>query len=277
MIGNKRTIGLFLVSLLFFTAAAAFSAPQAELWDRWTAHDPDSEIDVDHVPWEAFLRDYVVYDRKLEMNTAAYADVDRRSRERLDAYIDSLEAVPVSKLKRPQQKAFWINLYNAKTVQLVLEHYPVASIRKIKLSGPFTAGPWKEEVFRIEGESLSLNDVEHRILRPIWKDPRIHYAVNCASVGCPELKKRAFTAERMEEMLDEAARAYINSPRGVEFDKGILYLSSIYDWFEEDFGGNLDGVFAHLKKFADEETSEDLGKFSGEVEYRYDWSLNEAR
>ena len=118
----------------------------------------------------------------------AVSDEDRKS---LDAYIAALAGHPGSRraLNRAEQQAYWINLYNALTVQVILDHYPVESIRDIDISpGLFADGPWGKKLVTIEGEAVSLDDIEHRILRPIWKDPRIHYAVNCASIGCPNLQ-----------------------------------------------------------------------------------------
>jgi len=268
-----------LILSILFTATLAVplsAAPQAELWEKWIAHDPSSKLRVDHSIWDAFLKKYVRYSDSLGMNVLPYAEVTPEDRRRLDSYIRMLEGTAVSDLSRRSQKAYWINLYNAKTIQLVLEHYPVDSIKDIKIGGLFSRGPWKKEVLEIEGEQLSLNDVEHRILRPIWEDPRIHYAVNCASIGCPDLPDLAYTESETERMLDEGARRYINSDRGVAYIDDTLYLSSIYDWFQEDFGDSLEGVFTHLRRFADEETLQELNEYSGSVEYRYNWSLNET-
>src|SRR6185436_17606316 len=144
-------------------------------------------------------------------------------RKKLDAYLERLQAVKVMQFSRPEQRAYWANLYNATTVQVILEHYPVESITKINISpGFFAKGPWKKKLLKIEGEEVSLDDIEHRILRPLWKDPRTHYSVNCASVGCPNLLPRAFTAGNMEEMLDEGARTYVNHPRGARVKDGTL-------------------------------------------------------
>ena len=148
---------------------------------------------------------------------------------------------PVSSLNRGEQLAYWINFYNALTVQVILDHYPTDSILDIKISpGFFSIGPWDKKLVTVEGEELSLNDMEHRILRPIWRDPRIHYGVNCASIGCPNLLTTAYTADNVDGLLTENAVAYVNHPRGASLQNGALTVSSIYDWFEEDFGGNED-------------------------------------
>ncbi len=183
--------------------------------------------------------------------------------------------MPISTYNRQEQKAFWINLYNALTVKVILDHYPVNSIRDIDISpGWFSDGPWGAKLVIIEGEELSLDDIEHRILRPIWQDPRIHYAVNCASLGCLNLAPIAYTAHNIEELLDQGTWAYINHPQGVTFKNGKLQVSSIYQWFQEDFGGSREGVLQHLRSYAREQLAEQLQTYRGKLIYDYDWGLN---
>jgi hypothetical protein len=178
-------------------------------------------------------------------------------------------------MTRPEQLAYWINLYNAATVDLVLDAYPVTSIRRVH-GGILGLGPWKRKILSIRGERLSLDDIEHRILRPIWRDPRIHYAVNCAALGCPNLAGQAFTAARANAILDQGARDFVNHPRGFRLDNGRLIASSIYDWFAPDFGGP-NSILAHARRYA---TPANLAKFRGKTRpdrYSYDWSLNALR
>ncbi len=173
--------------------------------------------------------------------------------------------------------AYWINLYNALTVRVVLDHYPVASILDIDISpGLFSNGPWGKKLIVVEGENLSLNDIEHRILRPIWKDARIHYVVNCASIGCPNLALRAYAAERLEEMLGAAARGYVNHPRGVAFDDGRVIGSKLYDWYKADFGSNDAGVIGHLRQFANPALLSRLASATRIDNHRYNWALNDT-
>ncbi len=131
-------------------------------------------------------------------------------------------------------------------------------------------------MIKVENESLSLNDVEHRILRPIWRDARVHYAVNCASFGCPNLAPTAYNAETMEGSLTEAARTYINHRRGVSIEGGRLYVSTIYEWFVEDFGGNEKGVLDHIRHYAISKLAKRLARIAAIDGYRYDWALNDA-
>ena len=141
--------------------------------------------------------------------------------------------------------------------------------------GLFADGPWDKELVAVEGERVSLNDIEHRILRPIWRDPRIHYAVNCASVGCPNLYAEAFTGDRLEAQLDSAARAYVNNPRAARVEDGKLVVSSLYIWFGEDFGGDDRAIIAHLKRYADQPLTERLGGLKAIADHDYDWELND--
>jgi hypothetical protein len=225
--------------LFFLLAGALVAAPKADLWPRWQAHDPGSVAIVDHSAWDRFLNRYLVTDHPSGINRVEYGDVTAADKQMLGSYLDSLQQVRVSQLNRNEQKSYWINLYNAATLDIVLDHYPVSSITKINLSsGLFSKGPWEAKILKIEGEEVSLNDLEHRILRPIWKDPRVHYAVNCASIGCPNLQDRAYTSENTEVLLEKGAREHINHPRGVTFEGKKLVLSSIYDWFQEDFEGS---------------------------------------
>ncbi len=137
-------------------------------------------------------------------------------------------------------------------------------------------GPWGKKLVAVEGETLSLDDIEHRILRPIWRDPRIHYGVNCASIGCPNLIATAYTAENMDSLLTENARAYVNHPRGAVVEDGALTVSKIYSWFDEDFGGNEAGVIAHLRDYAGPELLARLRDIDDVADYEYDWALNDG-
>ena len=127
------------------------------------------------------------------------------------------------------------------------------------------------------GRKLSLNDIEHGIIRPLWHDPRIHYALNCAALGCPDLRKSAYSGADIEAALEEAARDYVNDPRGMRFDdRGRLTASKIYLWYEEDFGGSVEGVLAHLGRYADPGLGARLHSRERVDDYAYDWSLNDA-
>lgn len=251
----------------------AIAAAKAKLWEKWTTHDPAATVTVDHSAWRHFLKKYVRA-HSSGVNRVAYAKVRKSDRRKLNKYIKELTDVPISRFSRDEQLAYWINLYNALTVKVVLDRYPVRSIRDIK-SGLFSIGPWSKKLITVEGEELTLDDIEHRILRPIWKDPRIHYAVNCAAIGCPNLQSVPFTADTADALLDKAAREFVNHPRAARVDRGRLLVSSIYVWFQEDFGNSDKGVIEHLQQYASPQLATSLSDVMRIADDRYDWSLND--
>ncbi|MEK6216982.1 MAG: DUF547 domain-containing protein, partial [Boseongicola sp.] len=242
-----------LVTLAFLSGFGSIErlfAPSANLWPRWEKNAPNSRESINHSLWDNLLSRHVRKSNR-GVNLVDYRGFSAADRTMLADYIAILTGVLISQFNRDQQLAYWINLYNALTVQVVLDHYPVDSIRDINISpGLFTIGPWDKTLISIEGEDLTLNDIEHRILRPIWRDPRIHYAVNCASIGCPDLWDRAYPATGIDKLLDQAATAYVNDPRGVSVVDGKVSVSKIYDWFIEDFGGSEETVLRHLHQYA---------------------------
>lgn len=262
--------------LSFGGTRQAHAAPAAELWARWQAHDPSSSATIDHASWSDFLERYLVVGTD-GINRVAYGKVSADDRAKLGGYIDGLAALPISTYGRPEQMAFWANLYNALTVQVILDHYPVGSIRDIDISpGLFSDGPWGKKMVTIEGEHVALDDIEHQILRPIWQDPRIHYAVNCASIGCPNLLPTPFTATTLNRQLDQAAVDFINHERAVRIKDGELDVSSIYNWFGDDFGGRDQDIIAHLERYAAPDLAKKLRAFSTIDDDHYDWRLNDA-
>jgi hypothetical protein len=274
---GMRNVTLMVTSLILASVnVTATAAPKPELWSKWLINDPQSQVRIDHDAWDHFLKTYVVADHPSGINRVRYGFVTQRDKKKLEDYLKSLEEVRVSGLNLQEQKAYWINLCNALTVKVVLDHYPVESIRDVDISpGWFKDGPWGAKLVKIEGEEVTLDDIEHRILRPVWKDNRVHYAVNCASIGCPNLQPEAFTQDNTEVLLEKGAWEYINHERGVNIEKGHLKLSSIYKWFHVDFGGSEEGVIQHLLKYAEEPLSGALRGFRGKIEYHYDWNLNE--
>lgn len=252
------------------------AAPKAVLWERWTAHDPASSAVIDHGAFGDFLERYLMTGSD-GINRIAYGKVAKADVSALGDYIEGLSNVAISDYARPEQMAYWINLYNALTVRVIINHYPVDSIRDIDISpGLFSDGPWGKKLVTIEGERVSLDDIEHQVLRPIFKDPRIHYAVNCASIGCPNLQPMPFEVDLLDRQLDDAAIEFVNHRRAVQIDDGQVITSSIYQWFKEDFGGDDPGVIAHLKAYAAPNLAMKLEGISSIDDHAYDWQLNDG-
>ncbi len=263
-------------AVLVLLALGACSPPAPRELAAWDRSDEGNRARIDHGAWQEILEAYVAADPS-GVHLVDYAGLagNEAERTRLDGYVGSLEAVDPREYSRAEQMAYWINFYNALTVKVVVDAYPVDSIRDIHEGVVPYTGPWDDAHARVAGQDLTLNDMEHGILRPIWQDPRIHYAVNCAALSCPNLLLTAFTAENTEALLEAGAVAYVNSTRGVDVvDEDLIILSSIYDWYAVDFGETEADVIAHLQVYADDELGAFLADFGGAIDYDYDWTLN---
>jgi hypothetical protein len=272
-ITRRAALGALLLSALVPSLARA--APRAEPWPHWRASDESSTLTIDHSAWDAFLAHYLVSDSADGISRVAYRRVLPEHREALSLYIAALGGLPITGYRRAEQLPYWINLYNALTVRTVLEHYPVDTILDI---GPKRgSGPWRRKLIHIEGEEVSLDDIEHRILRPFWRDPRLHYALCLAALGSPDLAPRAFKAATADAMLEAAARAYVNSARGARLERDRLFVSSIYVWYKADFGGSDRDVIQHLKRYAKPQLAAALARQTRIAGDSFDWSLNDAK
>ena len=256
-------------------APAAWAASTDQLWAHWSTHDPQSTVSVDHQPWQTLLSRYVV-ESDDGINRVAYSDFDDSSKTLLDQYLTTLSNLQPTQLNQTQQLAYWVNLYNALTVQVVLDHPKKDSIRSM---GPLLSfGPWDKAYLTIEGKPVSLNDIEHRILRPIWQDHRLHFVLNCASIGCPNLSRTAYTQENAEDSLAQAERTFLQHPRALAFhDNDVLQVSSLFDWYVEAFADDARSLLAYSAA-QPPELAEALLNFpvgsSSNIDYVYDWSLN---
>jgi hypothetical protein len=201
-------------------------------------------------------------------------------------YLEQLsKANPDALPTREEKIAFWINAYNAFTLKLIVDNYPVKSITEISALGKLTAfvgdSPWKKEFFTINGRKMSLDKIEHEILRATFKEDRIHFAVNCASSSCPILRPEAYTAEKLGEQLNEQAKQFLKDTlrNRIDIKTKTIYLSKIFDWYKDDFIKSAGTLEQYLSQFIDDETIKHmLLNKEFKIEYMdYDWSLNEAK
>ena len=259
MAGLLRAL-MLVVALGLSSAGARADAAFDGLLGRYVVKSADGITRVDYGRWRASSAD----------------------RAALDMFIAGEAKIQPSKMAKAEQFVYWANLYNAITLKVVLDAYPVASIRDIKSSGVWFdpkayTGPWVGKRVTVEGRELSLDDIEHSILRPTFGDARVHYAVNCASYGCPNIGLKGWRADTLDADLDAAARDFVNHARGVSVSgDGRVTVSSIYNWFKVDFGGTDAGVIAHLKKYAGPELAKALEKATALAGDQYDWSLNDT-
>jgi hypothetical protein len=203
---------------------------------------------------------------------------------KLDAIINTYKTIKLSNKSQDYQKAFWINAYNICTLKLIIDHYPLKSIRDIPKSKSWDARRWD-----VNGKKYSLNDIEHKILRKMG-DPRIHFAINCASFSCPDLSSQEFSydAKKLNKQLDIAMHAFLtNQKKGAQFkvesslfgfgsNKNTLYLSKIFSWFSSDFVEHSGSIEKYIRKHASGELAKKLKNASSiKIKYLdYDWSLN---
>lgn len=262
------------VMLGFVTTAS--SADQQQAFERWSQHDEGSAMRVDHGDWEAFLLNYL---RPGDdgVHRLAYGGVRARDRRILSDYVVTMGNVDIAAYRRSEQMAYWLNLYNALMVKLVLDHYPIASIRKLERPGAGSKNsPWNRPLMVIDDVALSLNDIEDHILKPISNDPRIYYAMTCAAIGCPNLQPIPFSGAQLDQQLSDAAMAYVNDPRCIEIENGELHISSLYRWNFQAFGGSERAVIQHLMAYAEPDLAMSLQAFDRLHGDRFDWRLNDA-
>ena len=233
----------------------------------------------DHAPWARLLGIYLVEGEEGAPSRFDYGALRANPADRaaLEAYIAALESSTPDELARDDAFAFWVNLYNALTVEVVVSHEAVRSIRDIAISPDPAKGPWGRKLVTITGRALSLDDIEHGILRAGFGDRRVHYALNCASASCPNLAAEPYAGETLDAMLDRAARIYVNSPRSAHVEDGGLRASGIFKWYMKDFGGTEEAVLDEIRRYAEPELGRKLAGLTGVAGYDYDWSLNDAR
>jgi len=238
------------------------------------AAPPCAAFDHEHRVWTRLLEQYVKAGR------VDYGGLRREARPALSAYLDVLSAVSrtcYAGWTREQRLAFWINSYNAYAVQLVLEHYPVRSIRAI---GWLPGSAFRTKFIPMKdlaGGELSLDDVEHEHLRKEFGEPRIHFAIVCASVSCPPLRSEAYRAADLERQLDDQARRFLADPTKNRFDRKsrTLHLSPIFKWFREDFEQAAGSLPAFVARYVDPATAAVVKEPGLPIEFLdYDWSLN---
>lgn len=262
-----------------FALALASCAPKANLLDspivsKLEQGIASGESTFDHTGFDALLTQHV----DATAGRVDYAGL-QRDRGKLDAYTGALGEAKLEQLPAREQQALLINAYNAYTLTLILDHYPtIASIRDVE-------NPWKTAKYKVGGFTVSLDDIEHGLLRPLYRDERVHFAVNCASVGCPPLQPRAFTGEALDAQLTDAAKATLGSDRYLAVRGDKLAVTKILEWYGSDFTdpsyrGHKASIPAYVSQYAAPEVKrfiDDRGGAPKVTFMDYDWSLNDKK
>ncbi|SEP89576.1 Protein of unknown function, DUF547 [Solimonas aquatica] len=240
-------------------------------WPRWNAHDPHSRLRPDYRDWRDFMRDYG--EPGHAQGALDFVHVVNRGMGALAKFVYLLEQVPVSSLRRDEQLAYWLNLHNARAVELT-----AASLRTISEDDETTrelvlGEKWREKSLTVEGEALSLVDIERRIVMRQWPDPRVQYGLYMPAMGAPGVPQTAFTGATVWKRLGERAHDFINSRRATEFYEGQLYVSALYFWDQGLFPNDA-AVIAHLRAYADAPLKSRLAKVRKVSATYFNWRIN---
>lgn len=266
---NKLNLFLGLILVMIFTSSETAHAKQeAKLISFWDDRVADSQLKPNHSAWQTLLDNYLIDEHPTGIFRFDYDAVTPDDQLNLFGYVDYLQQLDPRQLNSERQKAYWLNLYNATLVLYVVVSEPTNSIRNLNRSNF-----WDSKRFTIAQQVLSFNDIEHGILRPLFKDPRIHFALNRAALGSANLSAQAYTAENLDDMLDNAARGFIDHPRALDVSDDELRLSRVFKWYQSDFGDNTEEVMEYLKQYLSADTVAKLDQTS-KVRYQYDWALN---
>ncbi|MBT9392627.1 DUF547 domain-containing protein [Hymenobacter sp. NST-14] len=212
--------------------------------------------------------DHSAFDRLLKKYVNGQGRVNypgfRSEEKTFNAYLAQLSRnPPAATAPRAEQMAFWINAYNAYTIRLILDNYPLKSIKDI-------GEPWKKEFFSIGGQKMSLDNIEHGILRKQFNDPRIHFALVCASISCPPLRPEAYSAARLSAQLDDQARAFLNNPGKNRITAASAQLSSYFDWYKDDWNADGQSVVKWVNRYSKTRITDNTN--IGYLDYN--WNLN---
>ena len=257
---------LFLVVLIGLSCAS--NAIAKKDWAMWNSSDESNGAIIDHSAFDGFLKTYVVSNHPSGINRFRYADVSRGDSKQLNKYIAKMASTDPRDYRKVEQKAYWLNLYNALTLQGLLKVYPVTSVERDKSS--------RKRRVTVAKKKLSVADIDQRILRPIWQDYKMVFGLSCASVGCPAIHAQAFTGANTDKLLKQYAREFINHPRGLTVSKNELRVSRIFSWYRDEFGAGdgdrqLIRLFTH---YAEDNKALYILGFSGDIEYAYDKRIN---
>ena len=260
---------------LFMASGLSVAAPASDYWPFWNKSSEVNQRAIDHSALDSILHIYVISDHASGINRFRYADVSRKHRKQLDRYIKTNTALDPRDYSRAEQKAYWLNLYNALTLELILDNYPVDSIDNIPgPRGSDMKGPWDKKIASVAGQKISLNDIEHRILRPLWQDHKVHFGLACGGLGCPNLQPLAFTSANSRALLKKSGHEFVEHPRGVQLENGELHVSKLFEWYKADFAKDDKKLLKVFARYASDRDALYLLGFNGKIDYTHDWRIN---
>lgn len=235
----------------------SLSAAAADDWGQWQASTESNQSAIDHSAWDSWLRQHV----DASSGSVNYQKVDKNAAKSLDKYISSLESTDPRYYNWAEQKAYWINLYNAAVVREILSHQPVSNVDDLKLH--------KNKVLKVAGNKMAVEDIRNNILLPIWKDYRVHFGLACGKMSCPGLANAAFTAANSRDLLKANGKRFVASKSGLNLDrqKNVLYLSALFKEHGDDFAPSKDKLIKTLSLYSPDNAALYLLGFNGKIDY----------
>jgi len=232
----------------------------------------------DYSAWSSLLSKY--YDPAQGMNYKALKANDKKT---LDDLRRQMGTVDVQSLSRPDQLAYWINLYNVNVVGVVVDNYPVDSIRDISTDPIIRLNVFKKPSVQTKKGAISLNDVENEKIREGFKDPRIHFAINCAAKSCPPIRSEPYQGAKISDQLDDQVRKFLNGPHGARLAKDggelVIHVTKIMDWFSADFNKWSGGAIEFTRRYVSGDKRKMMDAAGNQIDLKfddYDWKLNDA-
>ena len=266
---------LAFLALSLVYAPIVSAAPKAELIEFWDDREALSIMQVDHSDWQDILTAYVDDQHPSGVNRFDYSSVTPRDATKLKNYLSYLQKMEPRQLNSEEAKAFWINLYNAILVDKIVDAYESGSRRAINrlMNGGVESRALKRVSAELLMQEISLNDIQHGILRPIWKDPRVHFALSNGALSGANIQKTAFTGDNNEELLEKAKAEFMQHPRAVRVEGNSLVLNSVFEWYASDFGNTNSAVLAYISENTSDAVRQAMDGLS-RISFDYNWDLN---
>lgn len=261
----REMIKRLIVFLYILQFTVLYSQADYKVWEYWDRYNTQSRESINHSLWDSFLEENLI--KVNNRYTPDYSRITSVEKNRLDYYIDEMCSITIQNYNSDTQKAYWINLYNALTVQVLLDNYPVRSIMEI--STFLSQGPWGKKLIKIDDKKLSLRDIKERILMPIWKDYRIHYILFDSSISGPELFPRAVTAQNLEQFLSVTELNYINKRESIKIEGNMVVISTLIKHYGEDLAFKEEQMISYLNGKLDNRV--DFNRYG--IRYAYNWLL----
>jgi len=274
--GNRAQLFMFIALVLLLIVPIANAAPKAKLIEFWNDREPSSTMQISHDAWQEILTAYVDDQHPSGINRFNYSAVTAGDALKLKNYLDYLQKMEPRQLNSEEAKAYWINMFNAILVDKVIDAYRSGSTRAVDrlLNGGLrSSAGWGRDVAEVAMQSISLNDIEHGILRPIWNDPRIHFAITACTLGGANIQKTAFNGENNEELLEKARAEFFQHPRSVRVDGNRIVLNSVFDWYRSDFAPNRQALLTYIRQNVDQSKRQTLQGLT-RTSFDYNWNLN---